>query len=365
MVAVRIVAARLHRFAIPLRDGFATAAGTHARREGLIIELVDDAGRTGLGEASPLPGLSAESLAAAETAARERCGALVGQELDADLDAIRAALPAPHEGPAATRCALETALADLAARAADLPLARFLDPAAATTVPCNAVLPADAMVCPPGYGIVKVKVGALDPAADRRRLETLFAATPPPVRFRLDANRAWTPRQALAVLSGLPADRIEYVEEPLAATHLDDLDEVHRRCGLLFALDETLADPRRWAEWLRSGSVGAVILKPTLLGGLSPALALAAAARAANKQVVVTSTLETGVGVTACLHLAAAVATAPCGLDTLRLLDGTLLDEAPRIEGGVMGMPTEPGLGVTLDRRGLDTVAEFGGGSDG
>jgi len=365
MVAVRIVAARLHRFAIPLRDGFTTAAGTHARREGLIVELVDDAGRTGLGEASPLSGLSAENLSAAETAVREHCGELVGRELDADLDAIRAALPAPHKGLAATRCALETALADLAAQAADLPLARFLDPAAATSVPCNAVLTADEMDCPPGFGIVKVKVGALDPAADRRRLETLFAATPSPVRFRLDANRAWSPQQALAVLSGLPAERIDYVEEPLAATHLGSLDEVHRRCRLLFALDETLADPRRWAEWLRSESVGAVILKPTLLGGLSPALALAAAARAANKQVVVTSTLESGVGVAACLHLAAAVATAPCGLDTLRFLDGTLLDEAPRIADGVMGVPTEPGLGVTLDRRGLETLAEFGGEIDG
>ena len=358
---MRIAAARLRRYAIPMRDGFATAAGKHARREGRIVELADEAGRTGLGEAAPLPGLSAESLDETEAAAAQGCEALVGRARAADLAAVRAARPAPPAAPPPPRGALETALSDLAARAAGLPLARYLAQDAARAVPCNAVLPADASTCPPGFDVVKVKVGALDPPAERQRLEALLAETPSTVRLRLDANRAWTPQQALAVLSGLPADRIEYVEEPLAEAHLGELDEVHRRCGLLFALDETLADPRRWAEWLRREAVGAVVLKPTLLGRLSPALALAAAARAGNKQVVVTSTLEAGVGVTACLHLAAAVATAPCGLDTLRFLDDDLLADAPTVADGVMALPGGPGLGVALHGRGLETVAEFGG----
>ncbi len=362
---MRIVTAQLHRYAIPLRQDFVTAASHHTHREGLIVELTDDAGRTGLGETAPLPGLSSESLTEAETAARQYCAELVTRELAADPDAIRAALPSPDACPASTRCGLETALADLAAQTAGRPLARFLAEDAATVVPYNAVLPADATTCPPDVEVLKVKMGALAPADDRRRLEALLAEAPPRVRLRLDANRAWTPRQALTVLEGLPVDRIEYVEEPLVPAHLDDLDEVHRRCGLLFALDETLADPRRWAELLRREAVGAMVLKPTLLGGLFPALALGAAARARDKQVVVTTTLEAGVGTAACLHLAAAVATAPCGLDTLRFLSDTLLVEDPQVEDGAMRVPSESGLGVRLDRRSLETVATFGGESDG
>jgi O-succinylbenzoate synthase len=357
MVGMRIVAARLHRYLIPLRRAFTGRAS----REGLVLELDDDAGRTGLGEAAPLPGFSPETLSEAEGVLRAACAELIGREVAPDPGAIRTALPAPTACPASVRFALETALSDLAARDAARPLAAFLADGARTAVPCNAVIPADATGCPPGYAVVKVKVGVLEPEADRRRLEAILGAAPTEVRLRLDANGAWNLRRAMAVLEGLPAARIDYVEEPLAPAHLDALDDLHRRCGLPFAVDESLADPRRWAELLTRDAVAAVVLKPTLLGGLSPALALAGAARASSKRVVVTTTLESGVGTTACLHLAAAVATSACGLGTLGLLENTLLVEAPRLADGVMHVPSGPGLGVQLDRAGLETVFTCGG----
>ncbi|MBU1071994.1 hypothetical protein KKG45_01970, partial [bacterium] len=249
---MRIVTARLRRYAIPLRDVFATSRGSLSRREGVIVELVDSEGRTGLGDVAPLPGFSPEGLADAETAASRLCAGLRELEFDDHrtcLGEVLDRLPALRGCPASTRCGLDTALADLAAQAARRPLARLLGDDAAGAVAYNTVLPAGATrrdleaACQPGIGIVKMKVGALAPEDDRRRIEALLDGLPPQVRLRLDANGAWNPQQALTALAGLPARRIEFVEEPLAPQHADALDDVHRRCGLAFALDETVFDP--------------------------------------------------------------------------------------------------------------------------
>jgi L-alanine-DL-glutamate epimerase-like enolase superfamily enzyme len=65
-------------------------------------------------------------------------------------------------------------------------------------------------------------------------------------------------------------------------------------------------------------------------------------------RLVITTSLESGIGVAACLHLAASLGDGlmPCGLDTLGLLNDTLIAEDLPIVGGLMEVPTAPGLGV-------------------
>jgi L-Ala-D/L-Glu epimerase len=76
-------------------------------------------------------------------------------------------------------------------------------------------------------------------------------------------------------------------------------------------------------------------------------------------ECVVTSSMESGIGVTAALHVAAATPemTLECGLATLDLLEDDLIVEPPRIEGGAMFVPGGPGLGVELDREALARYA--------
>ncbi len=77
-------------------------------------------------------------------------------------------------------------------------------------------------------------------------------------------------------------------------------------------------------------------------------------------QCVITSTIESGVGITSALHLAAASpeVTLECGLATLHLLADDLLIDDLALDHGFLAVPEGPGLGIHLDR---DALAYYTG----
>ena len=99
-----------------------------------------------------------------------------------------------------------------------------------------------------------------------------------------------------------------------------------------------------------------LVIKPQLAGGLRIGQQIIAEATQRGIQCVITSTIETGIGLTAALHLAAAspAITLECGLATLSLLaDDLLVDELP-LHHGFIEVPAGLGLGAELDRKALE-----------
>ena len=179
-------------YALPLRRPWRSAQGLIKERRGLLIELTDADGRTGFGDTAPLPEAGSENLSRAETWLARELSRQVGLSAEQAL----ALLPPAGEHPAA-RCGLETALLDLQAQRAGLPLASLLNPRAALQVPVNASLgtthgnlnarAADAFAA--GYRVLKIKLGVDPPEQELARLQRLAAALPDGYRLRLDANR--------------------------------------------------------------------------------------------------------------------------------------------------------------------------------
>jgi L-alanine-DL-glutamate epimerase-like enolase superfamily enzyme len=175
-----------------------------------------------------------------------------------------------------------------------------------------------------------------------------IAAAAPAARLRIDANRSW-PRDEvphrLARLSQLP---IDYVEEPCIDAHL----VLGEPLALKLALDESLtaiALPDLRAA-LGSPNLVALVLKPTLLGGLSAVLALAHRARAMGVAAVVSHGLEGPIGTAACAELALALGGSyPAGLAAHPALAAWRLD-VPQLAADHLHHATGPGLGfVDLD----------------
>ena len=110
--------------------------------------------------------------------------------------------------------------------------------------------------------------------------------------FRLDANRAWGFEEALAFAEEISGVRVAYVEEPLADP--GRLAELAGARGLPVALDESLVGMAP-GELGRHPYAAAVVLKPTLLGGVSRTLRLAEEAKAMGAAPVVSSSYEAGV----------------------------------------------------------------------
>ncbi len=194
------------------------------------------------------------------------------------------------------------------------------------TVPAVSPQRAHEIAATSGCRTAKVKVAepGQPEAADLARVEAVRDALGPGGRIRVDANGAWTVDQAARMLRAMAASGLEYAEQPCAT--LAELAELRRRVDVPLAADESI---RRAADPLAVRAAGAadiVVLKAAPVGGVAPALRIAAEC---GLPVVVSSAVESSVGLAAGVALAAALPDLPyaCGLGTMSLLDGDVTAE--------------------------------------
>lgn len=345
---MRLTGCFLVPYRLPLLRPWASARGGFDSREGWLIRLETDFGLTGYGDCAPLPQAGTESLERAASRLEVMAKELSGITPETALDLLDAEV---HDAPAAC-CGLETALLDLLSQRAGMPLAQWLNPRSPTSVKVNAALgaldhetlPRALAAVEAGYLVLKLKVG-LSPLKDELALlRDLAGRLPAGVSLRLDANRAWDAADAhdfLSALAGLP---VESIEDPLAVPDREGLRRLQAGSSFPVAADESLF--LLGAEALLvEPPVRRIVLKPMVHGGLRPALALAQRAHGAGAECVVTTTVDSAVGVRAALHLAAAVANGLAhGLATSSWLANDVGDP-PRVAGGHMRVGDEPGLG--------------------
>jgi O-succinylbenzoate synthase len=312
---VKVVAADWLPYCLPLRRPWQTSRGTLNERRGRLRRLTTDDGRTGWGDCAPLPEFGIDEAAACDLA--EEC-----------------------------------ALLDLAAQRARVPLGCWLSGVPpARSVAVNAVLGAISTVTPEamrdslmaGFRVLKIKVGAGPLADEIDQLRQICATLPAGVGLRLDANGAWDEvdtRRFLAVCLPLP---IEGIEEPLRGPDAATLGRLQAAVPFPLAIDESLHLIDR--EFWQAPPVRRLVIKPARVGGLLAGIELGVRARAAGVECIVTSSLESACGLTACAHLATAIAPDSChGLATAGWLASDTGD-VPAIVGGRMLLPQIPGLG--------------------
>jgi O-succinylbenzoate synthase len=197
-------------------------------------------------------------------------------------------------------------------------------------VPVNCTIPAvdperaHAIAAASGCGTAKIKV--CEPgqtvADDLARVEAVRDALGAGGKLRVDANGGWTVDQATQALRQLSRFELEYAEQPCASVEeLATLRTGLARRGIEvpIAADESIrraADPYRVAE-LEAADVAVLKVQP--LGGVRACLEIA---ERIGLPVVVSSALETSVGIRAGLALAGALSELPyaCGLNTVPLL---------------------------------------------
>ncbi|MGZ4453734.1 MAG: o-succinylbenzoate synthase [Nocardioides sp.] len=199
------------------------------------------------------------------------------------------------------------------------------------------------------HGCTTAKVKVAEPgqslAETQARLEAVRDALGPSGRIRIDVNGLWTLDQALADLPVLDraAGGLEYVEQPCAT--VEELAALRRRTGVLIAADESIRraeDPYRVRD-LEAADIAVLKVQP--LGGVRACLRIA---EEIGLPVVVSSALESSVGLAAGVALAAALPELPyaCGLATGQLLAGDLVDTPLTVVDGaleVVGIRVTPG----------------------
>ncbi|MBF0031105.1 o-succinylbenzoate synthase [Citrobacter freundii] len=292
--------AQVYRWQIPMDAGVILRDRRLKTRDGLYICLRDGESE-GWGEISPLPGFSQESWEEAQT----ELLAWVKGWLQGD-DSLPQ-LPSVAFG-------VSCALAELAGV---LPLdADYRAAPLCTGDPDDLVLQLADM---PGEKVAKIKVGLYEAVRDGMVANLLLEAIPE-LHLRLDANRAWTPlkaQQFAKYVNPEYRERIAFLEEPCKTR--DDSRAFARETGIAIAWDESLREADFTFE--AEEGVKAVVIKPTLTGSLDKVREQVAAAHALGLTAVISSSIESSLGLTQLARIAAWLTpqTIP-GLDTLSLM---------------------------------------------
>jgi o-succinylbenzoate synthase len=221
-------------------------------------------------------------------------------------------------------------------------------PARRTHVEVNAIVPAvdpdtaRALVRAAGCRTVKVTVAEPGPAlaADVTRVAAVRDELGPEGRIRIDANGAWDVATATLAIGRLDAHDLEYVEQPVAT--VEELADVRRRVRVPIAADEVIRRAEDPLAVARAAAADVLVCKVQPLGGVVRALEVA---EAAGLPVVVSSALETSVGLAAGLALAAALPELPhaCGLGTgLLLAADVTTDPLVPVDGRIAVRRPEP-----------------------
>ncbi len=208
-------------------------------------------------------------------------------------------------------------------------------PAVRTRIPVNVTVPAvgperAAEIVRASAGCRTAKVKVAEPGRPERedlvRVAAVRDALGRDGKVRVDANGGWDVDGAVRMtrLLDAAADGLEYVEQPCRT--VEELAAVRRRVDVPVAADESIRraeDPLRVA---RLEAADIAILKVQPLGGVGACLRIA---EQIGLPVVVSSALETSVGIAAGVALAAALPELPyaCGLATLQLLDGDVTSQ--------------------------------------
>jgi o-succinylbenzoate synthase len=294
-------------------------------RIGLLLELRLGSWR-GLGEASPLPGLSRDSLADTEDALATLDLAALEHALQiaTTADALKAAAALLPRSLPSARMALETAVLDLRGRQQRLSAPALLgaqhdgERALAWLVGVQNEHSLDRMrrAAQQGYRHFKVKMGCTEnldaEIVGIRRLRSALGARP---RLRLDANRGWAEAAAASACRQLESLDVEFLEEPSSTWTLPAAASptTPRRLDtqIPLALDESLAglDAADLEALVQLSGARVLILKPMVLGGLSHCLDLGRRAAALGMEAVVSHSFDGPVALAAAAALALALPT--------------------------------------------------------
>ena len=301
---------QVYRWQIPMDAGVVLRERRLKTRDGLFIRL-QEGEREGWGEISPLPGFSVETLEEAQMA------------LLAWAQAWRDGAEPPLPTQPSVAFGISCAQAELGG---ELPQAADYRAAPLCSGDPDELFARLAAM--PGEKVAKVKVGLWEAVRDGMVVNLLLEAIPE-LRLRLDANRAWTPLKAQQFAKYVDPqyrDRIAFLEEPCKTRA--DSRAFAQETGITIAWDESLreADFCLQAE----AGVGAVVIKPTLTGSLQKVQEQVAAAHALGLTAVISSSIESSLGLTQLARIAAWLTpqTIP-GLDTLALMQSQLVRPWP------------------------------------
>lgn len=368
---------------LPMKKPVQMAGETVARADNVFVRIEADNGVTGWGEGASAPTMTGETIASMTAAVEYLTPKLVGRAAD-DLPGASAAMDARMYGNAGAKAAVDIALHDLLGRASGRPVHALFGAKLRSRIPVLAVIGSEDAASDlreaqrsfnAGYRAFKIKVGLGSPEADAARTRAICQALKreaepslgpslgpsfEPCLVSADANQGFTVDGALRFVGAIGDCGLDFFEQPVDAHDLIGMARVAAATRIPIGSDEGIHALDDIARHHERKAAGGVSLKAIKLGGLLGLVeASRLCARLGMHVNISCKTGETSLASAAAIHVAAVAPEIAWGLTVTSA--GLAEDVATvplRIEGGHVGVPQSPGLGIEIDENRIRRCAQ-------
>lgn len=348
------------KFLRPDRDGV-------IRRHSVVVRIVDDEGYVGYGQAVPIPTWTYETTETVETTLKNHLApALIGLD-PTDLPTIHKTMnsvirPAFSVGQPLCKAAIDLACYDLWGKRANLPVHALLGPAHTETKHALTQLTMSWTVAAAdmetveqqleegrrrGYQNFNIKVGAPQSLDYDIQLTKKVRAFAPDGFLWCDANTGYTLDEALEAVPKLADAGADVLESPLPPNQIQAYQALKKQGALPILMDEGILSPVEAKEFLDLEMCDGFAMKPARNAGIWPSKQIIDIARERGLWILGSGLTDPDLSLAASLHLYAwAGITQPCALNGPQFL--VQADGGGRFSprGGIVNVPTEPGLGI-------------------
>jgi len=365
---MKITDVRTTIVSVPIRHRGVLGVGALDSVENVIVSVQTDAGIVGFGEASPWPCFAENAWSIAAAIDRYLGPSIIGADptnVEAALLKMDAAL---HEYSFA-KAAVDMALWDLLGKRLDAPVYQLLggkvrDRTTLSYSVANQEIAKDLdeirWLLDQGFFVFKIKTGVLDLPEEIARIEAIRALLPGHCDMRIDFNQGLRREVAVKTCRALEPFAPTFMEQPVRGFDLEAMSMITDAIDTPIMADESMFsmhDALRIVQ-MRAADIASIkLMKP---GGLARSRRVAAIFEAAGMPCYAGAMWESGIGIAASLHFAAATPNVHYGSDFYipnYLLVDDLVQESLRIGEGYIFVPEGPGLGIEPDWTAIERFA--------
>jgi L-alanine-DL-glutamate epimerase-like enolase superfamily enzyme len=345
---------KVYSVSLRYKEPFRIAPGASSESRSIVAKILTDYEVFGWGESSPSQRVTGENARTVVEALDKVAPKLIGMSplrIEQDVEAMDAVV----EGHPAAKAAVDIALHDILGKTVRKPLFMLMG-GYRTEVLTDLTLgikspkemAKDAVkALRRGFKALKVKVG-VSPAEDVECIRLIREAVGGDVQVRIDANQGWTSKQAVEVLNKIEKFNIQFAEQPVPAGDIKGLIKVKKNSSIPVMADESAHSPQDVLHLIQAEAVDFINIKLMKSGGILKARKIAAVAEAAGVPCMIGCMGESGIGIAAGVHLAAAVKNVQyADLDSDILLKDKLVKKGgTKVRSSMRTLPKQYGLGL-------------------
>lgn len=358
---MKITSVKVTSTKIPTYRAHKMNIGTTSHQENVIVRIFTEDGLVGYGEAPHMVGHSmlGETPWTVRLILKDRLiPAILGKDpmaIESIWETLQKAVPGHYRA----KSSIILACYDLAGKALKTPVYNLLGGKVRDGIPLSWSLPIaepDVIVkealemAERGWTILKLKTGRTNPMDDVEAMKQVRKAVGPKMKIRADANQAYDPRTAIKVTQAMAEWDLEFMEQPCAAWDLDGMALVREASPVMIMADESLKT-NPIDEIVRRRAMDALSIYVFDPGGIINSKKLAVIAELNHMKGYIGGALESIIGSSAGLHIAASspAVSLGCEMSGQYLLTEDIGFEKIPMKDGCLVVPTEPGLGVNID----------------